>query len=128
MTSGTSVSISTCLEALPGLGLSCAQFGDHFAQIFLVYAAELLQALKVAGRDQVEIRKEALHEGVVAVFLLELQRQALGQVAGANSWRIEGLERDEDAFDLLQVSMERAVGNIFERGADIAVASTRSIR
>ncbi len=49
-----------------------------------------------------------------------MQRQALGEVPGADPGRIEGLEHGENALDVVQAGRQRS-GGVFQRGADVAI-------
>ncbi len=68
-----------------------AKLGDHLAHVFVIDAADLAQAVHVTARQQVEIIQQGDHGRIAAVALLELQHQALADVAGENAGRLEAL-------------------------------------
>ena len=69
------------------------------AEILGVDAAEPHQLLHVARAEQRQVLDELLHRRVEAVALLELQRQAFGEVAGENAGRIEALQAVKRRLD-----------------------------
>ena len=87
-------------KARPGLGLSARISRDHVGEILVVDAADLLQRRKLALGEKIEMSDQRLHGGIEAIALLELDRQALGEIARAHAGRIEGLHHFQHRLDL----------------------------
>ena len=90
--SGTTGSAAALSKTRPGLGSSALISATICGEILGIDAAEPHQLLRVAAGEQRQVLDEPLHRRVEAVALLELERQALGEVAGEDAGRIEALQ------------------------------------
>ncbi len=95
--------------------MSAPDFRDHLGQILIADAADLLQGGEIAPGEKIEPPDQRLHGRIEAIALLELDRQAFGEVARANAGRVEGLQDGENGLDLGQRGAE-----LFRRRGDIA--------
>ena len=86
-------------EGQAGLRIEPSDFRDHVGEILVADAADFLQRGEIAPRQKIELRDQRLHRGIVAVVFLELDREALGEIARADAGRIEGLQDGEHGFD-----------------------------
>ncbi len=82
------------------LGIERADLGDHLGEVLVADAAEAAQRRKIALGQQIEAADQRLHRGVEAVALLELDGEALGEIARAHARRIEGLQDGKHRLDL----------------------------
>ena len=58
-----------------------------------------LQRGEIALGQKIETRDQGLHRRIEAVALLELHRQAFGEIARADAGRIEALQHREHGLD-----------------------------
>ncbi len=65
-------------------------------------AAELAQARIIALGDKVETTDEHLHRRIETVFLTQLDRQAFGEVAGADTSWLECLNESQNFIDTIE--------------------------
>ena len=65
---------------------------DHVAQVFLANPAEPAQGRKIALGKQIQMSDERLHGRVESIALLELDGEALCEIARADARRIEALQ------------------------------------
>src|SRR5262245_36042042 len=86
-------------ERKAGLWLQAAYLLDHVVNIGGVDAAKLGQCGRVATRHKVKAAQERGNGGVVAVLGPELDREAFGEIARANTDRFEALHNAENLFD-----------------------------
>ena len=100
-------------EAAPGLGLQAGDHGDCFAHGGVRCIAELHETLHVAARQQPHrLRADALrhrdHRQLRRALRqrpcqrVELQRQTLGQIGGANAHRVETLQYPQGDGEVVQ--------------------------
>ena len=87
-------------ERQAGLRIEAADFRDHVGEVFVAHAADFLQRGKIAPRQQIEPGDQGLHRRIVAILLLELDRQAFREIARANTGRIETLQNAEHGPEL----------------------------
>ena len=106
-------------EGVAGLGVEGADLGEHLGEVLGVDPAELEQRRMVAFRHEVEIRDQRRHRRVVAVALAELDREALGEVAGADAGRLERLDQGQRGFGDRERRAEPR-GDLADVGAEIA--------
>ena len=102
-------------EGEAGLRIEPADFRDHVGEIFVGDGANLLQGGEIALGQQIETPDQGGHRRIEAVALLELQGQALGEIARADARRIEALQDAEHRLDLVHSGAE-----FFRRGFKIA--------
>ncbi len=74
---------------------------------------------KIALGHKVEARDQSLHRRVEAIAFLELYRQAFGEIARADSGRIETLQNAEHGLDFADAGAE-LFRNRFKIAADIS--------
>ena len=74
-------------ENQAGLGVETANLRDHLGEILLIDSADLAQAGKVALGQQIEMIEQLVHGGIEAPLFLDLQPEALRQIARANAGR-----------------------------------------
>ena len=89
-------------EGETGLRIERADFRDHVGEIFVVDAADAAQRGEIALGQQIETADQRLHRRIEAVALLELDREAFGEIARADARRIEALQDREHRLDLGQ--------------------------
>ena len=87
-------------KALPGLGLRRRISAIISARSSSSTPHTFFSAAKSRLATQLEVADQRLHGGVEAVELLELDREAFGEVARAHAGRIEALQHGEHGFDL----------------------------
>ena len=87
-------------EGEAGLRIEPADLRDHVGEIFLVDAADLPQGREIALGQEIEMADQRLHRRIEAVALLELDREAFGEIARAHAGRIEGLQDGEHGLDV----------------------------
>ena len=73
---------------------------DHVGQIFLAHGTDAAQRREVALGQQIEMRDQRRHRGIEAVELLELDGEALREIARAYAGRIEPLHDRQHGLDL----------------------------
>ena len=101
---------------MPGRGIERADLGQHVEQILLVDAADPLQRLEIAARQQVEIGDQRLASPDRAGRAGELQRQAFGEIAGEHAGRLEALaDRQHRAHGLGVVPSRAAISAVSAR-------------
>src|SRR5262245_1772284 len=88
-------------------------------QVFLINATQFPQRRQVALGEQVKVPHKYLHCWIEAIALLELDRQALGEVARADPGWVQCLKNAEHRFDPSHRCAELG-GNIAELAHEIA--------
>ena len=68
-------------EGEAGLRVERADFRDHVGNVFGGQVAQAGTGVEIAPRHQIEPRQDRLHGGIEPVSFLELQCQALGEIA-----------------------------------------------
>ena len=81
------------------LRIERADLRDHLGEVLVADAADAAQPREVALGQQIETAHQRLHRRVEAVSLLELDGEALGEIARANAGRIEGLQDRDHRLD-----------------------------
>ena len=86
-------------ESEAGLRIEVADFRDHVGEILIADAADAPQACQVALGQQIEAADQRGHRRIEAVLLLELDRQAFGEIARAHARGIEALHDVQHRLD-----------------------------
>src|SRR6185437_4261760 len=81
--------------------------------------AKAPQSGEIAFGDKIKMRDQNLHRRIVAVTVLELYSEALGQIARAYARRIECLQYGEHEFDVTE-TCAKLVRNGFEVAGQVA--------
>ena len=106
-------------EAKARLGIVAAQFDQHFGEILVVDPAHPLEPGEFAARHQLQVVDQPRHARIVAIGLLRLQRQALGQAARADPAGIERLDQLQPGFGPVERDAVLG-GNLAQRQREIA--------
>ncbi len=106
-------------NASPGFGIEIADFTDHVGEIFIVDAAQAAQRAKVALGQKIEMLDQRLHRRIETVAFLQLDGEALGEIARAHAERFECLQNRKDELDVASLRA-KFVGNGIEIAGEIA--------
>ena len=89
-------------KARPGFGLSARISAIISARSSSSDAANLAKRGEIALGEQIETADQRLHGRIETVALLELDGEALGEIARADARRIEALHDGKHRLDLRQ--------------------------
>jgi hypothetical protein len=81
------------------LGIELLDLGDHFGQLLRIDADRPLQSGQIVAAEQGKVVQQPGDLRIVAVAVLELQRQAFGEVAREHARRIEALQLLQHLLD-----------------------------
>ena len=85
---------------MAGLWIEPLDLCDHVGEVFQVDTDLTAKCLQVVLGEQRQRIQELCHQRIVAILILELQRQAFPEVAGADADGIECLQDANDSLDM----------------------------
>ena len=119
ITSGRTGWICTEPNFRPGLGLSRLISAIISTSSSASTPTARLQRGEIVAAEQSQVVEQLGDLRIVAVLILELQRQAFGQVAREHAGRIEALQRGQDLLDQ-RLRRAELVGEVVEVALQIA--------
>jgi len=106
-------------ETQPRLGIEHADLRDHVREILVTDTAKTPQSSEIAFGDKIKMFDQNLHRRIVSVAVLELNGNALGQIARAYAGGIECLQYGEHELDVAATGA-KLVCNGFDIAGQIA--------